>query len=225
MYIKPPIVFGNPFSIYLVANRPSFSDPREFFSKIMDSVRGGASCVQLRDHESDLNHILETASKLKELLEDTPLFVNTKPSYLLEVTREINPAGVFLEERVSYAKMRELLGPAKIIGVSIKTMEDMKDPELEEIDYLSVKVASSKKTCPQNDHLWGLEGLHKIRSLTEHPIVAIGGLDLNSAWPVCKELNPERDGIAMAGGLMRSENPYATAQAVEKIWRETRPRC
>jgi|GEM_PF-5674166 len=40
-------------SLYLVANRPSFQDESLFFLKIQEAVRGGVSCVQLRDHKSD----------------------------------------------------------------------------------------------------------------------------------------------------------------------------
>ncbi len=50
-------------SLYLVANRPSFQDERLFFSKIQEAVRGGVSCVQLRDHRSD--YPASALSKLK----------------------------------------------------------------------------------------------------------------------------------------------------------------
>jgi hypothetical protein len=67
-------------SLYLVANQPSFSDKHVFFSKIQDAVRGGLSCVQLRDHQSDYPASLKIASRLKELLKEVPLFINTLES-------------------------------------------------------------------------------------------------------------------------------------------------
>src|SRR6267154_2384378 len=66
-------------SLYLVANRPSFQDESQFFSKIMKSVKGGVSCVQLRDHKNDFATTLKTAARLKKMLqyEGIPLFINT----------------------------------------------------------------------------------------------------------------------------------------------------
>ena len=84
-------------SLYLVANRPSFQDESLFFSKIMKSVEGGVSCVQLRDRR-DLTSTLKTATHLKTMLQDkgVPLFINT--SHLFEVAQAVSADGVYLEE-------------------------------------------------------------------------------------------------------------------------------
>lgn len=64
-------------SLYLVANRPSFQDETLFFSKIISAVKGGVSCVQFRDHKSDLSVTIRTALRLKNMLQGVPLFINT----------------------------------------------------------------------------------------------------------------------------------------------------
>ena len=83
--------------------------------------------------------------------------------------------------------------------------------EEDAINYISVKVFASKVTSPKNDILWGVEGLERIRKLSNHRIVTIGGMDLTNAGTIYRKLR-EGDGIAMAGGIMRAEDPYTMAQ-------------
>jgi thiamine-phosphate diphosphorylase len=148
-------------SLYLVANRPSFQDENLFFSKIMESVKGGVSCVQLRDHKSDFSSIVRTATHLKQMLKGTPLFINTLRSF--EVVLAVDADGIFLEEKFSHSEARKLLGRKIVIGIPVKTMTEVAAAaQNNEIDYLSVKVSPSKRTCPRNDALWGMEGLRSV---------------------------------------------------------------
>lgn len=202
-------------SLYLVANRPSFQDENLFFSKIKESVEGGVSCVQYRDDKSDFATTLKIAQYLKKLLKGTPLFINTLKS--IEVARSVGAEGVFLENPFPYSEARKLLGRKAIIGIPVRTMDQVLGAgKSNEIDYLSVKISPSKKTCPRNDEIWGIEGLEKIRNDSPHRIVAIGGLNLENAESIYKYLN-SNDGIAMAGGLMNDQNPRLTAQKIQMI--------
>jgi len=202
-------------SLYLVANRPSFQDESLFFSKIMSAVKGGVSCVQFRDHKNDLSATIRTAFRLKNMLQGVPLFINTLQPF--DVIHAVKAEGVYLEDNFSYSEARKLLGTKAIIGASVKTMDEvMALGETKEVDYISVKVSPSKKTCPRNDQLWGMEGLRSVRAIIPHRIVAIGGLNLSCVEPVYRELRSD-DGIAMAGGLMDEEAPNVTAQKIQSI--------
>lgn len=94
-------------SLYLVANRPSFQDEHLFFSKIQEAVKGGVSCVQLRDHRSDYPTSLKIASRLKKILNKVPLFINTLES--IKLAQMIDAEGVYLEEGISYSEARRIL--------------------------------------------------------------------------------------------------------------------
>jgi thiamine-phosphate diphosphorylase len=209
--------FGPPrrafdLSLYLVANRPSFQSEELFFKKIEAAVKGGTSCVQLRDHENDLQSTLRIAHQVREITRDVPLFINTLSPF--EVAKSIDAAGVFLEGSTLYAEARQALGEHSIIGTSVKTTDEVHSLNLaREVDYISVKVSASKKTCPRNDHLWGIDGLRHVRSITPHRIVAIGGLTLSTVEPVYQELHSS-DGVAMAGGLMDEGEPDVTARKI-----------
>lgn len=202
-------------SLYLVANRPSFEDEDLFLRRIQEAVRGGVSCVQLRDHKSDYPTSLELADRLKKALGRTPLFINTFES--VKLAQAIGAAGVYLEEGPSPLEARKILGEKAIIGAAVKTMDEVVAVnQTNAIDYLSVKVSLSKRTCPRNDALWGTEGLRRVRSLSSHRIVAIGGLNVDSVEDIYRNLRWD-DGVAMAGGLMEESDPCLTAQKIQAI--------
>lgn len=199
-------------SICVIANKPSFSDERIFFGKVQQAVRGGATCVQLRDHQNDFATVLKTAEYLKKVLNNIPLFINTPNPF--ELVKMVGAAGVFLEEKHPVAEARKKLGDKAIIGLSVQTLDDVATTsQMTEIDYISVKVSPSNKTCPRNDKLWGLEGLRTVRTLSPHRLIAVGGLTAANVEPIYQELNAN-DGVAMAGGLMDTDDPYATAQKI-----------
>lgn len=202
-------------SLYLVANRPSFHDENLFFSQVKRAVEGGVTCVQLRDHVNGFYHTYKTAQRLKEMMKPhrVSFFVNTLHPFVL--AEAVKADGVYLEERFSYAEARKMLGPHKILGVCVKTKSDVLSVlQAREIDYVSVKISPSNHTCPYNDRIWGWRGLRWIRGVLPQRIVAIGGLTLARAEAVYKILHAT-DGIAMAGGLMREEDPRVTAQRIQ----------
>jgi thiamine-phosphate pyrophosphorylase len=207
-------------SLYLVANRPSFQDETLFFLKIMSAVKGGVSCVQFRDHKNNLSETIRIALILKKMLKGVPLFINTLQSF--DVVHAVDAEGIYLEDNFPHFEARKLLGRKAVIGTSVKTMEEVLALKQEsELDYVSIKVSPSKKTCPRNDQLWGIEGLRHVRALIPHRIVAIGGLNLSSVEPIYRELRSD-DGIAMAGGLMDEEAPNITAQKIQSIRQKIR---
>jgi thiamine-phosphate pyrophosphorylase len=205
------------FSLYLVANLPSFRDRNLFFSKIQKAVAGGVSCVQLRDDRSDYPTRLGVAVRLREMLKGVPLFINTRDA--IKLAREVGAEGVYLEEGSSYLEARQILGEEAIIGIPVRSKaEVMAANQTRAINYLSAKVFRSDKTCPRNDALLGIEGLKEVCATSHHPVVAIGGLKVHSVEEIYCHLRCG-DGIAMAGGLMDQDDPGLIAQNIRAIRR------
>ncbi len=200
-------------SLYLVANRPSFKDEEAFLEKIKAAVDGGVTCVQFRDHENTLSQTMKTAKRIQSIVPNTPLFINTLHS--LALIKAVDAAGIYIENNASYIDIRKYLGEQKIIGLRAKNWQSVLALKpANAIDYLSVKISASKKTCPyKNDYLWGIDGLKKIRQAVPHPIVAIGGINVSNVAPVYEVLTPS-DGVAMAGGLMDAVDPKKTARKI-----------
>lgn len=208
-------------TLYLVADKPSFPNLRLYLTKIQEAVNGGVTCVQLRDYKSDFPTVLKTARPLKEMLKGkkVPLIINTLET--IKVAQAIQADGVFLEEAHCFHEARRLLGNKSIIGVSVKTMDDLlMVRETNQIDYLSFKIAPSKLTCKRNDLIWDIEEVRKILVSCLHQVVLIGGLNKKLAKAIYRLLRPGYDGLAMAGGVMREEDTYQAAHEIQAIWKE-----
>jgi len=191
-------------SLYLIADRPSVPlTGCQFIARILEAVRGGVTCVQFRDHKSDPADAQKLAGRLKHCLgPNTPLMLNT--SKLLQVALAVDAVGVYLEKPFSPFEAKRILGEKCIVGIPVKTVEDV--PLLEKYaDYLSVKVGLSLHTNPSDRNVLGMEGLIKVCALSKRPIVAVGGITLKNMEAIRRVLR-SNDGIAMAGTLLRGEN-------------------
>lgn len=179
--------FSVNLSLYVVANAAAFPHQEALIFKVGEAVRGGATCVQLLYDGEDLEPLSRLAEGLKQKIGPVPLFLNG--SRTVEIVRAIGAEGIYLEkEGEDYRSVRKQLGERAIIGMPVRNIRDLVMLEEEDaIDYISVKVFASKVTSPKNDILWGVEGLERIRKLSNHRIVTIGG-------------------------MMRAEDPYTMAQ-------------
>lgn len=205
-------------SLYLVADRKSVPNEEDFFSKIGQAVKGGVTCIQLRDHDQTYETSLRTALRLKKMLSDTSvsLMINNR----LDVALEASAEGVYLERKdICYSEARRLLGPDRVIGMPVYTMSGVLEAEQRDVDYLSIKIFPSKKTNPGDIQVWGIKGLQEAREKSRHRFVAIGGIDLDNLESVCRflHLGDCKDGIAMVGDLWRADDPSAMAMRIRTI--------
>jgi len=209
----PKRLFFDP-TLYLIANRPSFQDEHLFFSKVMQAVKGGVTCVQYRDHESDPINILKTAALLRTMLKDVALFINTLKCF--EVAQVVGADGVYLEEPFSYSEARKILGQKQIIGIPARSVSDVLAlGQTTDVDYLSVKIGLSTRTCTKNYQIIEMEEVQKMCAASPYKIVLTGGQNLSTV----KVLSPELRGVvghAMASGLMMAADVERTAQEIRE---------
>ncbi len=211
---EPPIVN---LSLYLIADRPSIKDENRFFFNVEAAVVGGVTCVQLRDFESDFETIVMTAKRLKKMLNNhgVPLMINT--SHLIKVVQAVECDGIYLEQQFSSSQIRQLFGRTMILGMPVKTMDDVLAAEQNsDIDYISVKIYPSKHTNPKEVQVWGIPGLEKVCSVSKHRIVAVGGITLDNAASVYRLVGPH-GGSGLAGNLLKGDNPRAMAEQMQAI--------
>ena len=207
--------------LYVIANGPSFPDKEKLFLKAMQAVQGGASYMQYMDHRSDFSPLLKTCLQLQKMLQrvGVPLMINTR--YPIEIARAVGAAGVYLEEGFPVSEARTILGEKAIIGIPVKTKEEVIAAEKLPVNFLSVKVALSQRTSPGHDTTWGSEGLREVRAISSHQLVAVGAMTPASAEQIYSILRAD-DMIAMAGGIMDAEDPRAVAQEMHMIWQRVR---
>jgi len=112
--------------------------------------------------------------------------------------------GVHLSAGGDAAASRAMLGPDKLIGVSLHTVTEAEAIDPAVIDYAIAGPAFETPSKPGYGPEIGRKGLAAIARAARVPVLAIGGLNATRAAEV---LAGGPTGIAVMGGVMRSADP------------------
>ena len=198
------------YSLYLVTDR-SLALGRELVDIVAAAVQGGVTVVQIREKGAVTREFLALAQALKALLDPRgiPLIVNDR----LDLALACEAAGVHLgQEDLPCDLARRLLGPERLLGVSVSTPEEARQAEAAGADYLGVSPIFVTPTKRDTPVATGLAGLRLIRAVTALPLVAIGGLSATNAAEV---MAAGADGIAVVSALMAAADPREAARALK----------
>ena len=82
------------------------------------------------------------------------------------------------------------------------------------VQYLGVSPIFPTPTKTDTKGSWGLEGIKKVRSMTDIPLVAIGGINIDNAASI---LESGADSIAIVSAICSSPNPQLVARQLKTI--------
>jgi thiamine-phosphate pyrophosphorylase len=119
--------------------------------------------------------------------------------------------GVHLAAGSDPAAARKLLGPDKLIGVSIHTITEAEAIDPAAVDYAIAGPAYETASKPGYGPEIGRKGLAEIAGAARVPIVAIGGINPVRAAEV---LAAGPAGIAVMGSVMRAADPAQEVRAL-----------
>jgi thiamine-phosphate pyrophosphorylase len=119
--------------------------------------------------------------------------------------------GVHLSSGADPHAARALLGPDKLIGVSIHTVTEAEALDPAAVDYALAGPAFETPSKPGYGPEIGRKGLGEIAQASRVPIVAIGGLNTARAAEV---MAAGPVGIAVMGGVMRAADPGQEVRAL-----------
>ena len=111
--------------------------------------------------------------------------------------------GVHLPSGADPAEARALLGPAKLIGVSIHTVGNA-EAIAPCVDYALAGPAFETASKPGYGPEIGRKGLSEIARAAPVPVLAIGGIN---AARVSELIAAGAAGVAVMGGIMRAADP------------------
>ncbi|TGN20976.1 thiamine phosphate synthase [Leptospira idonii] len=199
---------------YLVTDR-SYCIHHPLEEVIAQSIKGGVKMVQLREKDISTRDFLDLAIRLKNLLVKTnvPLIINDR----LDIALAAGAEGLHLGQTdlpATYA--RKILGEEAIIGLSIESMDDFYQlPAQANLDYLGISPIFSTQTKLDTKEPWGLDGLKRIRSMTQLPLVAIGGINEKNAKSV---IEAGADSLAVVSYLCSAESPFDRAKYLTNLY-------
>lgn len=198
--------------LYLVTDRP-LSLGRDIDWIVEEAVKGGATMVQLREKDCSTREFIELAAKLKETLKPLgiPLLINDR----IDVALAVDADGVHIgQSDMPYKTARALLGPDKIIGLSVENMEDIRVANELDVDYVGISPVYSTHTKTDTAAPFGLEGLREAVKLSIHPTVAIGGMNMKTAKDV---MACGTDGIAVVSAIVSADSPCEAARNLLEV--------
>ena len=198
--------------LYLVTDQPSLKG-RSLVDVVQAAVRGGVTCVQLREKHASSRDFYAQAVALMNLLAplNIPLIINDR----LDIALACGAQGVHLgQSDLPVQAARKMLPPEVFIGWSVESMEDVELSATLPLDYLGVSPVFATPTKTDTATPWGLEGLRRIRAATELPLVAIGGIHLGNAASV---MQAGADSLAVVSAICSADDPLAASQQLRKL--------
>jgi thiamine-phosphate pyrophosphorylase len=181
-------------------------------------AQGGATLVQLRDKHGSTLRMIEEARAIKQALAGTfvPLLINDR----VDVALASGADGVHVGwDDMPVAEARRLLGREAIIGLSIKTPEQVAKAPLDLLDYVCIGGVFQTSSKDNKEPPVRPDGFTKLTTLVRArapnlPVGAIAGIDQSNAATV---IAAGADGIAVISALSVTPDPAAAAARLRTI--------
>ena len=203
--------------VYLITDR-ACCGTRSVEEVVSAAIDNGVTMVQLRDKNVDAGPMLALGRRLLELLRPNriALIVNDR----IDVAQVLDADGVHIgQQDIPYAQARRLLGPAKIIGVSIGSEAEARDAAGWDVDYVGVGPVYPTATKLDAGKALGPDESARLARLSGHRAVAIGGIDsANAATVYAAGL----EGVAVVSAICSALDPGAAARWLVRLMQEHR---
>ncbi len=199
-------------SLYLVTDR-SLSLGRNIAWIVEEAVKGGVTAVQLREKDATTREFVQLAIALKEKLKPyrIPLIINDR----IDVALAADADGVHIgQSDMPYEIARRLLGQHKIIGLSVETIEQVKEANKLDVDYIGISPVFGTPTKTNTLVPFGIEGLSQAVKISTHPTVAIGGINKETIAQVVKT---GVSGSAVVSAICSAQQPREAAEELKNI--------
>jgi len=179
-------------------------------------LKGGAQILQFRHKAFWSRQVFEQARQIAELCRNaTILFVvNDRADYAHILGAALHVG----QEDLLPTDARRVVGPDAIIGYSTHNPQQMRAASAEPIDYVAFGPVFATTSKERPDPSVGLEILREVRALTTLPLVAIGGITLETA-PDCWQAGA--DSLAVISALLPDPcSPSSVRNRTEEWMRE-----
>ena len=188
---------------------------RSLVEVVQELIAGGVTCLQYRDKVKSMDEKEKIALQLKNICDQAqiPFIINDD----VNLAAKIHADGVHLGQKDCDVKTaRKILGERAIIGVSARTVRDALLAQENGADYLGSGAVFGTATKEDASFL-GVDCFSKICEAVQIPVVAIGGISLQSI-PQLKESGVS--GVAVISQLFAAKTPQIAAQQFIQVINE-----
>lgn len=202
-------------SLYAVTDRTWEQEGYPLEKQLEDALKGGVTCVQLREKAVEDSLFISRAKAIKEICTNfsVPLLINDR----LDIAIEIGADGVHLGQKdMSISKAKEILKEkniSMIIGATARTVEQAKIAQAEGAHYLG-SGAVFGTTTKLDAVPMSRETLMEICSSITIPVVGIGGISQEN---LPKLQGTGISGVALVSTIFASPSICDTCKDLKEI--------
>ncbi|KAI9321648.1 Hydroxyethylthiazole kinase family-domain-containing protein [Dichotomocladium elegans] len=204
------------YSLYLVTDSGLVPEGTTLLEQVERALEGGTTIVQLREKNLETGPFIALAREVQKLTKrfNVPLIINDR----IDVALAIDADGVHVgQDDMPMTQARQILGPKKIIGVSVNTITEAEEAIRAGADYLGVGAVWDTNTKKLTNNTLGIDGVKAILdAVSPIPSVAIGGVKLENALDLL-EGAPKLNGLAVVSAIIGSPDPAKTCQEFQQI--------
>lgn len=197
--------------LYAVTDR-TWTGEMSLYEQVEETLKNGATCVQLREKDMDEEAFLEEAIIFSKLCRQysVPFMINDN----VDVAIKSGADGIHVgQEDMNAFDVRERVGDNMIIGVSVHTVEEALEAVRNGADYLGLGSVFSTSTKTDVE-LMSRETLKAICAAVRIPTVAIGGI---SSENILKLSGSGVDGAAVVSAIFGAKNPGEATAGLLKL--------
>jgi thiamine-phosphate pyrophosphorylase len=191
-------------SLYAILDRSLLTASSVEFAGSL--AQAGVELVQLRDKTAGGKLYAE----VKELVEAlAPRSVRLIVNDRADIAAMAGAAGVHVgQDDLPVEEARTICGRSRWVGVSTHNLKQLREADASSADYIAVGPIFRTTTKENPDPVVGIEFLREARQRTRKPLVAIGGITIESAADVFRA---GADSVAVIRDLLSAPDPAARA--------------
>ncbi len=203
-----PIALPQPL-LCLVTDR-TLGDEGEMVDRIAAAVAGGVDMVQLREKELPGGRLLELANEISDATDgQSLLMINER----VDVALAAGAAGVQLgEEGLPVSTAKQILGPGRVVGRSVHSVEGAVEAASHGADLLVVGTMYETRSHPGAAAI-GPGLVREIANRCNAPMIGIGGITTGNLGDV---LQAGACGVAVISSILAADDPERAARELKQ---------
>lgn len=197
--------------LYAVTDR-AWTGERTLYQQVEAALKGGVTCVQLREKNLDEAAFLREAADLCALCRryGVPFIVNDN----VDVALACGADGVHVgQEDMEAGQVRRRVGEGMLLGVSVHTVEEARRALRDGADYLGLGSVFPTSTKADADPM-PMETLRAICAAVDVPVVAIGGIHRKNMLQLS---GSGVDGVALVSAIFSMPDIEAACRELREL--------
>ena len=200
--------------LYAVTDR-AWTGKQSLYEQVEAALKGGVTCVQLREKELDEESFLKEAIEISELCRryGVPFFINDN----VEIAIKCHADGIHVgQEDMEASSVRERVGDEMMIGVSVHSVDEALEAVKHGADCLGV--GSMFTTSTKKDvSVLPKDVLRDICDAVDIPVVAIGGIGKSN---ISELVGTGMDGVALVSAIFSADDIEEECRVLRKLSEE-----